>query len=214
MTRPRLLTTALLALVATIVLAGCAASPSPSTTTVTQKKTLAQPEGHYEDLITLAVTANQDYRVTIERTLAEKLIDRGFQVSRLADDDLPWGDVDKLTATVTDLASRAGADGILVTTLVRKDEEKNYVPTQVIQKPMVVGVGAHAQTYMDTTVAPGYYEDRKVYVLKTTLFDVQSGKAVWELYSNTVNPGSLQQAARDYAVAVAEVLNQDISHSE
>lgn len=205
----------LLALLVVCTLSACAgSSPPPSTTTVTDSKTLNEPHGTYEDLVALAVTANREYRVTIERTLAEKLIDRGFQVSRLADDDLPWGNPEQLTATVNDLAARAGADGVLVVTLVRKEDEKNYVPMQVIQRPMVVGVGAHAQTYMDTTVAPAYYQEKKTYVLKTTLFDTKTGKPVWELYSNTVNPGSLEEAARDYAVAVAEVLDEDVSHSE
>lgn len=204
----------LLVIVTVFTLSACAGSSSSSTTAVTRSTTLGQPQGSYEDLVALAVTANREYRVTIERTLAEKLIGRGFQVSRFADDDLPWGEPERLTRTVNDLAARAGADGVLVVTLVRKEDEKNYVPMQVIQKPMVVGVGTHAQTYMDTTVAPGYYQDNKTYVLKTTLFDAKSGEPVWELYSNTVNPRSLEEGARDYAVAVAEVLDEDISHRE
>ncbi|WP_165857171.1 hypothetical protein [Marinobacter sp. JSM 1782161] len=204
----------LLGLLASVLWLSACSGPQPtSSTTVTESSQLrGEPSGSYDSIITLAVTANQEYRRIIERTLAAKLIDRGFEVARLADDDLTWDDPEQLTRTVNDLAARAGADGVLITTLVREEGEQNYVPMQVIQRPISVGFGAHAQTYMDTTVAPGYYEQTRTYVLKTTLFDTASGQSVWELYSNTVNPGSLESAARDYAVAVAEVLNQDVQH--
>lgn len=191
-----------------------ACSASSTNTTIKQKDVLGDPGKIYNSLVVLAATGNQAYREAIEEALAEELLQRGFRVFRFQNTDLPWDDTDALRDIVSEQAQATGADGVLVVSFVRREDQDDYVSMQVIQEPIVTGIGAHAQTYMRTTVQPGYYETKKTYVLKTTLFDVESEEAVWRLYSNTVNPRSVKDGAHHFAVAVAAVLEDDVKHSE
>lgn len=191
-----------------------ACSTSSTTTTVRSKEVLGDPNKTYDSLVVLAATGNPIYRDAIEKALTDELLQRDFRIFRFQNDDLPWDDKDALREVVAKQAEDIGADGVLVVSFVRRDDQDDYVSMQVIQEPIVTGIGAHAQTYMRTTVQPGYYETNKTYVLKTTLFDVDSETAVWRLYSDTVNPRSVDDGAHHFAVAVAAVLEDDIKHSE
>ncbi|WP_148864723.1 hypothetical protein [Marinobacter fonticola] len=202
----------LLSLVLFSLLSAC--STSSTNTTIVKKEILDETEKAYESLVVLAATANPVYRNAIENALAEELIQRDFRVFRFKNGDLPWDDKAALRKKVAEQAEETGADGVLVVSFVRREDQDDYVSMQVIQEPIVTGIGTHAQTYMRTTVQPGYYETKNTYVLKTTLFDVESEAAVWRLYSDTVNPGSVEDGAHHFAVAVAAVLEEDIQHSE
>ncbi|BES73825.1 hypothetical protein RE428_48430 [Marinobacter nanhaiticus D15-8W] len=201
-------------LVAALLISLIGACTSTTNTTIRKKEVLEETDKTYNSLVVLAATGNMVYRNAIEKALAEELLQRNFRVFRFQDGDLPWDDKDALRETVAEQAEEIGADGVLVVSFVRKEDQDDYVSMQVIQEPIVTGVGAHAHTYMRTTVQPGYYETRKTYVLETTLFDAESEEAVWRLYSDTVNPRSVEDGAHHFAVAVAAVLEEDIKHSE
>lgn len=212
MTTTRLSVRLFLCAVLISLVAAC--SSSSTNTTIRKKELLGDTAKAYESLVVLAATGNAVYRDAIETALADELIQRGFRVFRFKNGDLPWDDKDALQDKVAEQAGVIGADGVLVVSFVRRDDQDDYVSMQVIQEPIVTGVGAHAHTYMRTTVQPGYYETKKSYVLKTTLFDVEGETAVWRLYSDTVNPRSVEDGAHHFAVAVAAVLEEDIKHSE
>lgn len=211
MTTTRLPVRLFLAIVLFSLVGACT---STTNTTITEKEILEETDKTYDSLVVLAATGNPVYRDAIETALAEELLQRNFRVFRFQNGDLPWDDKDELRDTVAEQAEEIGADGVLVVSFVRKEDQDDYVSMQVIQEPIVTGVGAHAHTYMRTTVQPGYYETRKTYVLETTLFDAESEEAVWRLYSDTVNPRSVEDGAHHFAVAVAAVLEEDIKHSE
>ncbi|MGP4845452.1 hypothetical protein ACTXGQ_15040 [Marinobacter sp. 1Y8] len=196
-----------------LITTGCMTS---SSTEVMDTRSSVSSDKQYESLLVLAVTANRAYRDATEKALADSLIDRGFRVFRLPGEsaELPWDDKAAMKALVSKRAKAGNTDGVLVVTLVRREDEKNYVPTQVVQRPVSVGIGTQVSNYMQTTVEPGYYNEKKVFVLKTTLYDVETEQAVWELYSNTVNPASLSAGAHDFAAAVAEVLSDDVKHGK
>lgn len=57
------------------------------------------------------------------------------------------------------------------------------------------------------SVQPASIEVSVEYVIQSTLYESATGSAVWQAVSRTVDPESLEEAAKDFAVVIADALN-------
>lgn len=184
-------------------LAGCSTSPEVKSV----KKapgTIQSPE----QILVLAISPKESNRAVMETALVSRLKKEGFKATEYgAAPSLPWEDSDALKAKVKERLQTQTADGVLTVSLVRKNRQIEYVPNQVVFNPVTANIGALASvTYMETMTIPDHYEESTEYILRTTLFDTDSGKAIWQMFSSTIDPKSLEQASREFArVAVREL---------
>jgi len=120
---------------------------------------------------------------------------------------MPWADSEAVRAKVKERLQTQAADSVLTVSLVRKNRKVEYVPNQVVFNPVTTNIGALASvTYMETMTIPDHYEESTEYILRTTLFDTDSGNAIWQMFSSTIDPTSLEQATREFSrVAVREL---------
>lgn len=194
------------------LLAGCAGS----TTEVQRIEAVPKVDKTYKRILVFAITKKEQVRVAIESELVSELNRSNFEASRFEEPsaDIPWDNPSELQDLVVEDAISGEYDGVLVVSLVRKNRESRYVPEQVVYQPIVTSLGPLASTtYMDTTVIPPSYEEDINYVLKSTLFDTVSTNPVWQLYSKTVNPDSLDKAAKDYGKVVVKALRKTLPHA-
>ncbi|MDI9244256.1 hypothetical protein [Marinobacter sp. CHS3-4] len=187
------------------------------TTNVEQISAVPEAPREYRSIMVFAATDNTDIREALEAQLVSSLNDQGF-VARHFDrpnKSLPWGDPTSLHAMIADAAREGQFDGVLVTSLIKKQSASTHIPGQVMQQPVSVSLGATASaTYMQTTSTPDYYQTSINYVVKTTLFDTESSQPVWQLYSKTVNPDSLSEAAKDFGQVLSQALKKTIPHQK
>lgn len=193
-------------------LVGC----SGSSTKVERIEAVPEVDKSYKHLLVFAVTPKEDVRDAVETHLVAELNASEFEASRFEQSNasLPWEQPDALQQRVSEDAKNGNYDGVLVVSLIRKNRESRYVPEQVIYQPIVTSIGPMASTtYMDTTVVPPSMEETTSYVLKSTLFDTDTANPIWQLYSSTVNPDSLEDAARDFGAVVVKALRKTLPHA-
>ncbi|MBW4936305.1 hypothetical protein [Marinobacter sp. F4206] len=194
------------------LLAGCA---GPGTE-VQRIEAVPEVDKTYKRILVFAVTRKEQVRIAVESELVAELNKSEFEASRFEQPnaEIPWEDPGELQALIAEDARSGEYDGVLVVSLIRKNRESRYVPEQVVYQPIVTSMGPLASTtYMDTTVIPPSYEENVNYVLKSTLFDTVSSNPIWQLYSNTVNPDSLDVAARDFGEVVVKALRKTLPHA-
>lgn len=195
------------------LLAGC----SGPSTKVERIEAVPEIDKNYERVLVFAVTPKERIRDAVENQLVVELNKSEFEASRFDEPNssIPWENPSELQEMVAADARSGDYDGVLVVSLVRKNRESRYVPEQVVYQPIVTSIGPLASTtYMDTTVIPPSYEETINYVLKSTLFDTDSGNPVWQLYSSTVNPESLDAAAKDFGAVVVNALRKTLPHAK
>ncbi|MDO6442123.1 hypothetical protein [Marinobacter sp. 2_MG-2023] len=195
------------------ILAGCASSG----TKVERIDAVAEVDKNYSRVLVFAVTQKEHNRSAIETELVAELNKHEFEASRfeMQNSEIPWGDPTRLQNLIAEDARSGEYDGVLVVSLISKHRESRYVPEQVIHQPVVTSVGPLASTtYMETTVVPADYEETISYALKSTLFDTDSAKPVWQLYSSTVDPKSIDVAAKDFGKVIVKALRKTLPHAK
>lgn len=202
--RPPIYPRSLLAIIfIALFLAGCASGP--------EVKSISKAPDVSEaprNLLVLAISPKENSRSTMEAALVSQLRDAGYKAEAYGPaPSLPWNDSDALREKVKERLQTQTADGVLTVSLVRKNRQVEHVPNQVVYNPVVTNIGALASvTYMETMTIPSHYEESTEYVLRATLFETDSARAIWQMFSSTIDPTSLEQATREFArVAVREL---------
>jgi len=202
--RPLTYPRSLLTIIFTVLfLAGCASGPEVKSVSKAPDVTDAP-----RNLLVLAISPKENIRSLMEAELVSRLRAAGYEAEAYGPaPSLPWKDSDALREKVKERLQTQTADGVLTVSLVRKNRQVEHVPNQVVFNPVVTNIGALGSvTYMETMTIPDHYEESTEYILRTTLFDTDSGNAIWQMFSSTIDPTSLEQATREFSrVAVQEL---------
>jgi uncharacterized protein YcfL len=193
---------------AAFLLAGCASSP--------EVKSISKAPDVSEtprNLLVLAISPNESNRTLMENALVSRLRAEGLQAEAYGPaPSMPWEDSDALRDKVSERLQTLTTDGVLTVSLVRKKRNVEYVPNQVVYNPVTTNIGALASvTYMETMTVPEHYQESTEYILRTTLFETDSGEAIWQMFSSTIDPKSLKQATREFARVAVQELQQSFT---
>ncbi|WP_417565765.1 hypothetical protein [Marinobacter sp.] len=166
-----------------------------------------------QNLLVLAVSSKEHNRAIMEAALVSRLESAGYNAKQYGPaPSLPWEDPTALREKVKERLQTLDADGVLTVSLVRKTRQVAHVPNQVVFNPVTTSMGTLASvTYMEAMTIPAHYEESTEYILRTTLFEAESGQAIWQMFSRTVNPESLEQATRDFSRAVVRELRKSFN---
>lgn len=202
--RPPIYARSLLAIIFTaLFLAGCASGPEVKSVSKAPNVSDAP-----KNLLVLAISPKENSRSLMEAALVSRLRAAGYKAEAYGPaPSLPWKDSDALREKVKERLQTQTADGVLTVSLVRKNRQVEHVPNQVVFNPVVTNIGALASvTYMETMTIPDHYKESTEYILRTTLFDTDSGKAIWQMFSSTIDLTSLEQATAEFSrVTVREL---------
>jgi hypothetical protein len=171
----------------------------------------------YRTVLVFAVSSKKHIRSSVETSLVSQLNREGFDAQAFdsSRDSFPWNDPGAIQSLVSSSARAGNFDGVLVTALVKKEQDVNYVPGQIVYMPVVVPMGPLASTtYMETMRTPGYLQDSVKYTLKSTLFDTDTSQPVWQVFSSTVDPESLDLAVQDYGRVIVNALRDSLQKAD
>lgn len=197
-------------LAALFALAGLlGACSTHNTTTVTDVQSSESAAADYQDILVVAASRNADVRAAVGQALTRELNRHGASATFLADQNgtLPWGNPAELRSQLLDVVTKGRHDGVLVISLVDAKHHTRYQPETVTYIPDSRDIGPTASmTYMERSVQPESFERSVEYVIQSTLYDGTTGEAVWQLISSTVDPDSLDRAAKSFAAVVVDAL--------
>jgi len=161
---------------------------------------------------TLVVAANPSARVrtAVGQALADRLNKQGNTATFLAAEknSLSWDTPAELRGQLLNIAEEGRHDSVLVISLVDRKHHTDYKPESVTYIPYTRQIGAGASiTYMEQSVQPASIEVSVEYVIQSTLYESATGSAVWQAVSRTVDPETLEEAAKEFAVVIVDALN-------
>ena len=163
--------------------------------------------GQMNKVFVLAVARSRGPRTLLEDELVRLLKARGVE-ARSGTSLMPGEDIPAREAVAAKVRE-TGADTVLVTRFIRKSSEDAHQPRRIYESPqnidaeweVMAGTGAVA----DPGIAEGSY-DHWVAVMRTTVYSVAAGTAVWSSFSETTYQGALVHQIKPFARAVVKKL--------
>lgn len=186
---------------------------SPTVKVTGSWKTPTPPEGKkFKKLFILAITSNGELRSTLEHDLGEAATKRGYQILK-SEDAFPPADTGNVVVKKEDILNKAremGCDGILSFAVLSQSEQSRYVPGMYAYNPVAYGfydMFAGYYTYMAPVVySPGYYATDKYYFLESNFFEIETGKLMWSVQSESLNPTSIKKFSKSYTSTLLDQL--------
>jgi len=179
----------------------------------------------FEDLLVIAVADTNETRRLYEDTFSRVIVSEGAQAQashRLLPQSGPLTE-----EQIRDAMERGDFDGVLITTLVSVDEEREFVPPpdQTTATPAAsVGTGgamnvrsspgvgyfrSYSRGYAETH-DEGYYETHTTYRFRTELYSGDTGTMAWRGDSETVNPKNRATKVGSVAESVVSELKREL----
>ena len=161
-------------------------------------------------ILVIGVARTESSRRTFEDRFVEALAERG--TSAVASYTLLPGEGRIEESAIRAAVREHGFGGVIVTRLLRIDEETTYVPpTTRVVPGGYGGYGLYGYYGMAWSVetTPGYTQTTRIVRLETNLYDTASEKLVWTAHSDTLNPDSPEDAIGSVTEAIADRLADD-----
>jgi hypothetical protein len=189
---------ALLCLVAAVLIAGCAAAPSPVNTTGWRDPDYKGPP--FKKIFVVGLSAQS---LTDQRGFENLMVSTLQGAGVVAVPGWQYVPTDRTPdqATMRAAIAQSGADAALLVRLSGFTTEGS-VGVGVVGGVAPVGSNMYVGWYEPGIVSQSY----QAATIYTTLFDVKTAKPVWTYNPATYNPATLQQDAPSYANDVAGLL--------
>lgn len=197
---PRILA---LTIVLSLGVVGCG-----STKLVNQWENPQHTPAHFNQILVIGVSRTPGLRRTFEDQFVAKLRETGVDAVpsyRYITED---GPVDE--ARLQEGVRQAGADGVLMTRLVRVERKTEVTPGYYSPAP---GVGFGFYPWYSSGWV-GYYEPPRVYqydvyISETSLYDVRQNQLVWSGTVQTKAPRDLNKEIERYVATVIKALKKE-----
>lgn len=196
---------------AALFIGGCATTTTELVSVALDKESA----GHFNNIMVMAISDNQQVRETVEQSLSGEIAGTGTQTMNASDylsGNLASMSKDELRDMAKQAVEENGADAVLVATLIDNDVRDQYTPPQVNQVAIPVvepRFGSYVGMQYDTVMMPGYFTSQQEVYVQTMLFDVATGKAVWKAQSKTINPLSLERGVENFSSVMVPRLKSD-----
>jgi hypothetical protein len=189
-----------------------ACAPSVQMTGQWVDKELFQP-GKYSSMFIAVMSQNLSVKQVFENDIATEASSRGIKAVKS-------GDIFKPNFTAENAGSKEavigkiqelGLETIFTVALKDKETTTRYVPGSVMYSPAPYYGGYwgyYSNTYA-TVYTPGYYTQDKTYYVESNLYEVASGKLLWSVQSEVINPGKVEAVAEEYTSMLLDALNKE-----
>jgi len=202
MRKPTRAVTLLLAACA-LVIGGCA-----STTLTSVWRDPSYSSVPFKTVLVMGVSETAGVRRIFEDEFAAKLKSVGV-LAHPSYTFIPQdGPADR--ATLDAAIAKAGAQGVLVTRLLKVDRRTNYAPGSVWAVPAVGHYRDFHGYYSSMWVqyAPPQRYDYEVVVLETNLWRAEKGELVWSGMTETFAPSDVRRATQEFADVIIKALRE------
>ena len=189
-----------------------ACAPSVQMTGQWVDKELFQP-GKYSSMFIAVLSQNLSVKQVFEDDIAAEASSRGIKAVKSGDIFKPnftaenAGSKEAVVAKIQEL----GLETIFTVALKDKETTTRYVPGSVMYTPAPYYGGYwgyYSNTYA-TVYTPGYYTQDKTYFVESNLYEVASGKLLWSVQSEVINPGKVETVAEEYTSMLLDALNKE-----
>ena len=164
--------------------------------------------GVLKSILVMGVSQEAGVRRIFEDEFAAKL--NGVGVHAVASYLLIPQDGPADRPTLDAAIAKAGADGVLITRLLRVERHSQYAPGSVIAVP-AVGYRRNFHGYYSSTwvqYAPPQRFDYDIVVLETNLWQPKKDELVWSGTTESFAPSDVRQATQEFADVIIKALRE------
>lgn len=163
----------------------------------------------FHKVFIVAMTADPQVRVRLEKTLAEAIESKGIQAVKSFEVIPPSLDNPQKPAkdSVIQQVKATGCDAAFVAALIKKEEAVHYTPGSTTYTWQGNITGYYDLTY-STVTHPGYYTDEKSYVMQSNLYDAANGNTILSVVSPVFNPTSMDKFSQSYMSTLVKQLQK------
>jgi len=183
-----------------MLLSGCAA-----TQIINQWSNPSYKAASFNRIMVIGVSKQASIRRTFEDEFVAQL--RAIGIDAVPSYDFIPEDGQVLESRLKEAVKRAGADGVIITRLVRVERKTDIDPGPYGPFP---GFGFY-RWYSSAWV--GFYEPPRlnfydIYISETSLYDVTRDELVWSAIAKTTELGDIKKEIKEYVETVINVLNK------
>jgi len=191
---------ALPALIATLLLAGCA-----STKLVNQWSNPAYTSPSFKSVMVIGVARQVGIRRSFEDEFVSQLKAAGIGAVpsyRFIEEEGQVGET-RLKQAV----NQAGADAAIITRLVKKEQRTEVSPGFYQPSPAFGFYGWYSSGWAGYYEPPRVYQ-YEVYTSETSLYDMVKNQVVWSGTAQTTSPGDINREIKSYAEIMIRALKE------
>jgi len=157
-------------------------------------------------ILVIGVTKQSGIRRTLEDIFAEQL--RAHRVQAIQSYTLIPEDGEVPQERLAQTLQQAGAEGVLVTRLVKVDRQTQYYPGTYVGPPFMGFYGFYSSAWI------GFYDPPQVYTYdvvtsETSLFQAKSNRLLWSGTSETFSPSDVRKDANEFASVIIKALAKE-----
>ncbi|HEY7216783.1 MAG TPA: hypothetical protein VH985_00220 [Candidatus Binatia bacterium] len=187
-------------LAATLMLIGCAA-----TQIINQWSNPDYTAASFNRILVIGVSKQASLRRTFEDEFVAQL--RAIGIDAVPSYEFIPEDAQVLESCLKEAVKQAGADGVIITRLVRVEKKADVQPGRYGPFP---GFGFY-RWYSSAWV--GFYEPPRlnfydIYISETSLYDVTKDQLVWSGIAKTTDLGDIKKEIKEYGGTVINALNK------
>lgn len=164
--------------------------------------------GVFKHVLVMGVSEETGIRRIFEDEFAAKL--KGAGVVAIPSYKLIPQDGPADRATLDATIAKAGADGVLVTRLLKVERQTQYAPGSVIAVP-AVGYRRNFHGYYSATwiqYSPPQRHDYDIVVLETNLWRPEKDELVWSGMTESFAPSDVRGATQEFADVIIKALRE------
>lgn len=187
------------------------ACASPRTDITGTWKSPDLTSANYDRIMVVAMVDDASVRNTLESNIADELRDEGVVITKSTEvfgsDAINPEEDDK--EEVLQKIRDAGADGIMIVSLIDTQTETRYVPGSYAYDPVSTypyydGFWGYYSYWYPRVYTTGYYDMDKSYFMETNLYDANTEKLIWSAQTETTSPTDLEMLSEGLAEEVVE----------
>lgn len=183
---------------------GCA-----STTLTSVWRDPSYSGGPFRTVLVMGISKEAGIRRIFEDEFSAKL--RSVGVTAIPGYTLIPADGEAARVELDAAIAKAGAQGVLVTRLLRIERRTDYAPGYVRAVPAVGYYrnfhGYYSSSWAPLAVSPQRY-DYDIVALETNLWRPQGGELIWSGTTESFAPSDVRQATREFADVIIKALRE------
>lgn len=188
-----------------VLLSLCLLGGCSSTILTNQWTNPNRPAKPLKHLLVMGVSKQESIRRSFEDAFAEKLAELGVQVDQSykflnSSSGLSEGELREFT-------SKTGAEGALITRLVRRDKRLDVQPGTVAGPAAGPWYGYYRGAWGSYVEPPMVYE-YEVVMLETNLWDLKNNQVLWAGNTETTASGDAARVIKDLVSVITQALVQ------
>ena len=165
----------------------------------------------YKKIAVVVLSPKTSNQLIVEKTFVERLKYLGYDAIETNSFLVP-NIVKKENAEVIDkMMKERGVDGVLILSLLQVKDGVRYVPgtTPYTPGPYYGGYYGYYYYNYNTMHQPGYYEETTSIFLESNFYDLNKGKLLSSIQTETVDPLGIEDLAQSFSVTILKKLISD-----